>query len=156
MVEKLTIRRTKKSPVTHYFNEGEALSFCNQGDRAHIVPMDPEAPFCGFCEQAELAARPVTDPAGIPALVEAIRHMHGCEATHVGTVEVHERSPTGETVWRGPVEVFALKGHPQATTAYAWSEPTEGEKRRFFAVVEAEPVTGAAQAVQASLLADAK
>jgi hypothetical protein len=40
------------------------------------------------------------DPAGIPALVDAIRHMHGVEAKHVETTAVHEKAPTGETVWK--------------------------------------------------------
>ena len=30
------------------------------------------------------------DPAGLPALVEAIRHMHGCTATYVESVPVRE------------------------------------------------------------------
>lgn len=30
------------------------------------------------------------DPAGLPALIDAIRHMHGAEARHVETVHVHE------------------------------------------------------------------
>jgi hypothetical protein len=97
------------------------------------------------------------DPAGIPALIEAIRHMHGCEAKHLETVHVHERTPaTRETVWEGDVEVFALSGHPSALRAYAWSEATTGSKRRFFAVIQAGSVTSAAQAVQASILTDAR
>jgi hypothetical protein len=96
------------------------------------------------------------DPAGIPALIEAIRHLHGCEATHVETIAVHERSPSGETVWQGDVEAFALAGHPKASKAFAWSEATTGTKRRFFAVLGLGPVTGAAAAVRASVLADAR
>jgi hypothetical protein len=96
------------------------------------------------------------DPAGIPALVEAIRHMHGCAATHVATEHVHEKAPTGETVWSGDVEVFAIAGHPKASRAYAWSEATTGTKRRFFAVLHVEPVTGAATAVRASIMADVR
>lgn len=93
------------------------------------------------------------DPAGIPALVEAIKHMHGCTATHVGTEHVHERSPNGETVWEGDVECFAVEGHGTAKKAYAWSEATTGTKRRFFAVLHAGPVDSATKAVQASILA---
>ena len=96
------------------------------------------------------------DAAGIPALIEAIRHMHGCEATWVESVGVHERAPSGDTVWEGEVQVFELEGHPGADRAYAWSEATEGEKRRFYAVLEAEPVTSAATAVRASILAGAQ
>ena len=96
------------------------------------------------------------DPAGIPALIEAVRHLHGADAVHVETVPVHERAPNGETVWSGDVEVFALAGHPTATRAYAWSEATTGTKRRFFVVLQAGPVTSADTAVQASILADAR
>ena len=96
------------------------------------------------------------DPAGIPALIDAIRHLHGCEATHVETVAVHERAPNGETIWQGGVEAFALSGHPKASKAYAWSEATTGTKRRFFAVLGIGPVTGAAEAVRASILAAAR
>ena len=93
------------------------------------------------------------DPAGIPALIEAVRHLHGADAVHVETIAVHEQAPNGETVWRGDVETFALAGHATATRAYAWSEATTGTKRRFFVVLHTGPVTSAAKAVQASILA---
>jgi hypothetical protein len=94
------------------------------------------------------------DPAGIPALTEAIRHMHGCEARHVGTEHVDERHE-GERVWSGDVERFELVGHPSATHAFAWSEPVRGTtRRRFFAVLAVPPITDAASAVRASILAD--
>jgi len=32
----------------------------------------------------------MTDPTGIPALVDAIRHMHGVEAKHLETTHVRE------------------------------------------------------------------
>jgi len=66
------------------------------------------------------------DPAGIPALIDAIRHMHDCGAKHVETVHVHERTPDGsETVWEGDVEVFELVAHAGVKRAYAWSEATK-------------------------------
>jgi hypothetical protein len=37
----------------------------------------------------------VSAPAGIPALVDAIRHLHGVESRHVETVHVHEKTPAG-------------------------------------------------------------
>lgn len=98
----------------------------------------------------------MVDPAGIPALIDAIRHMHDCGAQHVETVHVHEKTPDGsETVWDGDVEVFELVGHAGVKRAYAWSEATTGTRRRFFAVLHASPVDSAAKAVQASILADA-
>lgn len=93
------------------------------------------------------------DPAGIPALTDAIRHLHGCDATHVETVHIHE-THEGEVVWDGDVEVFDLVGHPTAPRAYAWSEATTGTKRRFFAALHVPPVDSAMMAVRASIMAD--
>lgn len=100
----------------------------------------------------------MTDPAGIPALLDAIHHLHGVEARHVETVHVHEKTPDGrETVWEGAVEVFALNGHPSgATRCYAWSEPTPKGARRFFAALHVGAVDSAARAVQCSIVVDAQ
>jgi hypothetical protein len=97
----------------------------------------------------------MSDPAGISALQEAIRHLEGCEARHVETVVVHEQH-AGETVWRGDVEVFELKAHSRARRAYAWSESSTGAKRRFFVVLHAPPIDSPLAAVRASILADVK
>lgn len=99
----------------------------------------------------------VTDPAGIPALIDAIRPLHGTEARHLVTVPVQEKTPDGrETVWEGDVEVFMLLGHPKATKAYAWSEATTGDKRGFFVVLHAVGVDSPVAALRASILADAR
>jgi hypothetical protein len=94
------------------------------------------------------------DPAGIPALIEAIRHMHDCGAKHVETVHVRDEAPTGEVAWEGDIEVFDLVGHARVKKAYAWSEATAGTRRRFFAVLHVAPVDSAVSAVRASILAD--
>lgn len=94
------------------------------------------------------------DAAGLPALIEAIRHLHGLEATwleSVPVVETHE----GETVWAGEVQVFAVE-HPNASRVYAWSHETDAGKRRFHAVLGAGPVTGAEIAVKAAVLSEAR
>ncbi len=96
------------------------------------------------------------DPAGLPALQDAIRHMHGCESRWVESVPVHEKTHDGETVWEGEVQVFDLVGHPHAGRAYAWSYATEGTKRRFVAVLGLPPVVDAKSAVQASIVAQHK
>jgi hypothetical protein len=83
----------------------------------------------------------MTDPAGIPALQDAIRHLEGVEARHIETVPVHE-TQNGQTVWQGEVEVFDLVGHPKAKRAYAWSHATEGTRRRFHVVLHSPPVDG--------------
>ena len=97
------------------------------------------------------------DPAGIPALIDAIRHLHDCGAKHVETVHVHEKTPDGsETVWEGDVEVFELIGYPTATRCYAWSELTPAGKRRFFAALHVGKVDSATMAVRGSILVDAQ
>jgi hypothetical protein len=89
------------------------------------------------------------DDAGIPALIEAIRHMHGCEATWLESVPVTEAFQ-GKVVWAGEVQVFRVD-HPKAQTAYAWSYATEGTKRRFMAVLGIPPVDSPIKAVRAAI-----
>jgi hypothetical protein len=43
--------------------------------------------------RARRHVHPMTDPAGLPALVDAIRHLHACEAKWVESVPVHEKHP---------------------------------------------------------------
>lgn len=77
----------------------------------------------------QLAAQPEPglpqgiDPAGLPALIEAIRHLHGLEATWLESVPVVE-THQGQTVWAGEVQVFAVE-HPKATRVNAWSHETD-------------------------------
>jgi hypothetical protein len=97
----------------------------------------------------------MTDPSGLLALQDLIRHLHGCESRHVKTMHVHQLAEaTGETVWCGDVDVFDLIAHPTAKRAYAWSEATTGNCRRFFAVLHAPSVDSPAAAVRTSILAD--
>jgi hypothetical protein len=94
------------------------------------------------------------DPAGLPALVDAIKHLHGLDATWLESVPVHERAPTGETVWEGEVQVFAVE-HSKASRCYAWShESGPGGRRKFHAVLGAGPVDSAAKAVQVAIVGD--
>lgn len=95
------------------------------------------------------------DDAGLPALLDAIRHLHGCEATWIESVPVIETFQ-GREVWRGEVQVFDLAGHPSATRAYAWSEPTTGTKRRFFAALHVPPIDSPQRAIQGSIVTDIK
>jgi hypothetical protein len=95
------------------------------------------------------------DPAGTPALVEAIRHLHGVDATWLESVPVVEQH-NGETVWAGNVQVFEVD-HPQASRCYAWShESGSGGRRRFHAVLGAPPVDGPEMAVQVAVLGEAE
>jgi hypothetical protein len=95
------------------------------------------------------------DPAGLPALLDAIRHTEGCEATHVQGVHVRETFQV-RPVWDGEVQVFDLIGHPRAARAYAWSHATHGERRRFYVVLHVPPVDSPETAVRASIVAGGK
>ncbi len=88
-------------------------------------------------------------------LRRAIVELHNVEATHVRSEPVHE-SFRDETVWDGVVEVFAVRGHPKATTAYAWAHETDDGGRRYVAVLAVPPVNSPVDAVRASIAAGAK
>lgn len=93
------------------------------------------------------------DPAGLPALLDAIRHMHACEATWLESVPVTETF-RGETVWEGVVQVFAVEHPSGASRVYAWSHAVgEGPRRRFFAILGAGPVVDAVAAVRVAIAA---
>ena len=85
------------------------------------------------------------DHAGIPALEEAIRHLHGLESTWLHSVPVVEKHE-GKTVWDGEVQVFAVTGHAKATRAYAWSHEASTSGRQQFHVVLGLPPVDSAQA----------
>jgi hypothetical protein len=95
------------------------------------------------------------DTAGIPALQDAIRHMHGVESQWLYSVAVNEVFE-GAQVWKGEVQIFELLEHPTAKLCYAWSEASTGNNRRFFAALHVPPINGAAGAVRASIVADAR
>jgi hypothetical protein len=95
----------------------------------------------------------MNDPAGLPALLDAIRHLHGCEATWVESVPVHEKSGA-ETVWQGDVQVFDVTGHPTAKRVYAWSHATTGTRRAFHVVLHLPPVDGPVMAVKTAVYAE--
>ena len=94
------------------------------------------------------------DPAGLPALVEAIKNLHGCDARWLEGVAVHEKRPDGRTIWQGEVQVFELVGHPKAVRAYAWSHATKDGGRRVHAVLEELPVHDAPTAVRSEIQAE--
>jgi len=91
--------------------------------------------------------------AHIQELKDAIRHLHGVEATHVESVPVKETFQ-GKTVWEGIVEVFELRGHPKAPKVYAWAHDTDDPKkpRRHVTVLHIAPVTSAVLAVRAAIV----
>ncbi|HVU03709.1 MAG TPA: hypothetical protein VHE30_18245 [Polyangiaceae bacterium] len=91
------------------------------------------------------------DPAGLPALLQTIRHVHGVDATWMDSVPVSETFE-GRVLWEGHVQVFAVQ-HPRAKRVYAWSEP-DGDRgrRRVHAVLGAGPVEDARTAVRVETL----
>jgi hypothetical protein len=93
--------------------------------------------------------------AEITKLAEVIRELHGVEATHVRSEPVRETF-RGETVWDGVVEVFDVTGHAVATRAFAWSHATDEGGRRYVAVLQLPAVVTAADAVRASIAAEAR
>ena len=89
-------------------------------------------------------------------LRDAVEKMHGCPVQLVQAVAVSEVFE-GRPVWEGVVHVFDLQGHRSADRCYAWSSPIEGsERRRFYAVLGIPPISSAADAVRAAIVADRK
>ena len=85
----------------------------------------------------------------IARLEAAIMQLHGCGAIWHKTVPVHEML-RDQTVWKGDVEVFNLKGHPKAKRCYGWQHCNgkNDEAERFVIVLEIPPVESASTAVQ--------
>lgn len=88
-------------------------------------------------------------------LRKAIRDLHSVDSSWLRSEPVHEIFQ-GQTVWEGVVEVFALKGHPKAGLAYAWSHETDEGGRKYVAVLGVEPIRTPADAVRATIAAEAR
>ncbi len=90
----------------------------------------------------------------IEALQQAVEGLHNCKAIYKEKTHVTEKFK-GDVVWDGDVYVFELKDHPKAKLAYAWPSPVKGSnKTRFYAVLHADPVKSAKDAVRASIAKD--
>jgi hypothetical protein len=87
----------------------------------------------------------------IESLMDAIRSLHGCEATYLETVPVTEIFQ-GKIAWQGDVEVFNIRGHPKAKRCYAWAHDTDNASKRYVAVLELPPVDSAQKAVRAAII----
>jgi hypothetical protein len=88
----------------------------------------------------------------VERLQQAIRDLHGLDSEHVESVPVHETFQ-GKTVWQGTVDVFRVRGHPQAERAYAWSYKADSGEVRHVAVLSVPPINSAGDAVKASVMA---
>jgi hypothetical protein len=61
----------------------------------------------------------------------------------------------GQRIWEGIVHVFDIKGHPEATRAYAWSSAIEGsDKRRVYAALGIGAIKTPLDAVRAAIVAE--
>ena len=91
--------------------------------------------------------------ARIEELRDAIRRLHGAEATHHASVPVKEIF-NGQTVWDGIVEVFHLKGHPKSDTVYAWLHDTGDPEKPFrpVTVLHIHPALSPVAAVRAFIV----
>jgi hypothetical protein len=89
----------------------------------------------------------------IQELQDVIRPLHGAEASHIESVNVKEEFQ-GKTVWDGTVEVFDLKGHPDASRVYAWAHDTDdpNNPRRHVTVLHIHPIKSAGDAVRAAIV----
>ena len=89
----------------------------------------------------------------LDTLRDAIHKLHGAEATHVESVPVKEVFQ-GKTVWEGIVDVFDLKGHPDANRAYAWSHDTDDPKnpKRHVTVLHIHPALTPQAAIKVHIL----
>lgn len=89
-------------------------------------------------------------------LIQAIKRLYGCKATHVETVPVVEEFQ-GKVVWQGEVEVFNVN-HRRAKRAYAWAHDTgeKGKGKNFVAVLELPPVSSPQTAVKAAIMSEIK
>jgi hypothetical protein len=95
------------------------------------------------------------DPAGLPPLQDAIRHLHGAESTWVESVPVVE-GLMGQTLWAGEVQVFDLAPGSPAPRCYAWSYETTPPKRSFVAILHAQGIDSAQAAVRAYVVQAAR
>ena len=93
----------------------------------------------------------------IESVQDAIRHLHGCESSHIESVPVHEEF-RGQTVWSGTVEVFELIGHPKAEVCYAWGHRAgkDDKQSQYVIVLGIPPVDSPVAAIRASIASDLK
>ncbi len=84
-----------------------------------------------------------------------VQEKHKCKAVHRQSVDVHEVIG-GDTLWKGPVEVFDLIGHVEAKMCYAWAY-LEKDKEwivRFITVLASRLLDSPQKAVRAAIFYD--
>ena len=86
----------------------------------------------------------------IDNLSKAITAMHGCRCSHFGTEKIKEQHD-GKDVWEGDVEIFQLKGHPDAKVAYGWGWTDSSNEIQYIGILHVPPIESAADAVKAAI-----
>ena len=97
----------------------------------------------------------MTEAAMIDRLAQTVWDLHKAHAVHRASVPVREEF-LGQVAWDGVVEVFDLKDHPKATTAYAWAHESDSGGRRYVAVLGIGPVDSPQKAVQAAIVVESR
>lgn len=78
--------------------------------------------------------------------------MHNCSASFLEDVVVAEKRGD-KTVRRTTVSVFEIKGHPEATKAYAWSSPVDRSTTSLcYTVLHIPPVDSPEKAVRVLIM----
>jgi hypothetical protein len=90
----------------------------------------------------------------IEKLKAVIETMHHCTARHLASEPVTELL-NGEVAWDGVVEVFDIRGFPEASRCYAWSY-VEDREPHYVTAFEIPPVDSAKTAVKIAISAKAK
>lgn len=93
-------------------------------------------------------------PPNIAELQKAIKATHGCDSRWLESVGVTEKFK-GQIAWDGIVEVFALIGHPKATSAYAWTY-REDDQDKTMTILGMYPVDSAQDAVKVAIASKAR
>lgn len=89
-------------------------------------------------------------------LKKAVESRHGCKATFVQSVPVHERQED-HTVWSGQVSVFDLRfSSSGAFRCYAWWRELPDGEAQLFTILHSPETISPAQAVRSAILADTK
>lgn len=88
----------------------------------------------------------------VQALRQAVASLHHCKVVFIWKTRVTEKLKAG-LVWDGDVYIFALKSHPTAKLAYAWSAPVEhSNQTRSYVFLHYQNIHSALDAVRATIL----
>jgi hypothetical protein len=88
----------------------------------------------------------------VQALRRTVTSLHRCKVAFKGKTHVTEKLKAG-LVWDGDVYIFALKSHPTAKLAYAWSAPVRDSKpARSYVFLHYQDIHSALDAVRATIL----